>query len=168
MFVKSFRVGAIALIVCAATAWAAPTGLEGTVKDSNRQPVRNTDVRIEGKNFSKTVKTDGSGHYACTGLAAGNYHVTLLINGAVKASINNAATKLGESTKLNFDLKKETGPQAKKKPTHMVYVPAETGSNLHGRWVEVDENGNAATAGADNVKKSSGEALGAMQHSGGH
>jgi hypothetical protein len=147
-----------------ANAWAAPTGLEGTVRDSHRQPVRNADVRIEGKDFSKTVKTDGNGHYACTGLAAGNYHVTLLINAAVKASIKNASTKLGESTRLNFDLK-DAGAADKsgKKATHMVYVPAETGSHIGGRWVEVDDNGTATTAGADNVEKVGGGAVRQIQ-----
>jgi hypothetical protein len=30
----------------------------------------------------------------------------------------------------------------------MVYVPAETGSNLSGRWVEVDDNAGSAAAAA--------------------
>jgi hypothetical protein len=165
MFVKSFRVGAIALIVCAATAWASPTAIEGTVKDPTGRPVSNADVRVEGK-VSKVVKTDAKGNYNCPGLTEGNYKVTLVVNGTVKAQIKNGSTKLGESTKLNFDLKAAAG--AKAKATHMVYMPAETGSHLGGRWVEVDENGNAATAGADNVKKSSGAAVSAMQRSGGH
>ena len=168
MFTKSLQICVIGLTICVANAWASPTSLEGTVKAPDGRPISNADVRIaakDGSKFSKAVKTDAKGQYVCSGLAAGTFRVTLVVNGAAKATYN-AATKLGESTKLNFALKAEKG--AKAKATHMVYMPAETGSHLGGRWVEVDENGNAATAGADNVKKSSGEALGAMQHSGGH
>jgi carboxypeptidase family protein len=168
MFIKSLRIAVVGLAVCVANAWASPTSFEGTVKAPDGRPIGNADVRVEARGaskFSKTVKTDAKGQYVCNGLAEGTFRVTLVVNGAVKATYN-AATKLGETTQLNFALKVEAG--AKAKATHMVYMPAETGSHLGGRWVEVDENGNAATAGADNVKKSSGEALGAMQHSGGH
>ena len=50
----------------------------------------------------------------------------------------------------------------------MVWVPSNTGSHIGGRWVEVDENGNADT-GALNVKRGSAEALQReqMQNSGG-
>jgi 5-deoxy-D-glucuronate isomerase len=47
----------------------------------------------------------------------------------------------------------------KKKHTHMVYVPAETGSNLSGRWVEVDDVSGAGAAPTNNVKTVSGEAV---------
>ncbi len=47
----------------------------------------------------------------------------------------------------------------------MVYVPAETGSNLSGRWVEVDDNAGtaAAAAGTDRVERLSGAALRQLQ-----
>ena len=166
MFVKSFRVGAVALVVCAATAWASPTAIEGTVKDPTGRPVSNADVRVEGK-VSKVVKTDAKGNYNCPGLTEGTYKVTLVVNGAIKAQIKNASAKLGESTKLNFDLKAETG--AKAKATHMVYMPSETGSHLGGRWVEVDDKGNlVGGVNADNVQKGGSAALQEMQRSGGH
>jgi hypothetical protein len=38
------------------------------------------------------------------GLAAGTYRVTLIVNGALKTSINNTTLEPGESTQLNFDL----------------------------------------------------------------
>jgi hypothetical protein len=55
-------------------------------------------VRIEarnGSNFSRIVKTDATGHYTSDGLAVGIYKVTLVVNGAVKASILNASTQSG-------------------------------------------------------------------------
>ena len=35
--------------------------------------------------------------------------VTLLVNGAVKASLINVQTKIGDATQLNFDLRKANG-----------------------------------------------------------
>jgi hypothetical protein len=169
MLIKSLRIAVVGLTVCVANAWASPTSLEGTVKAPDGRPVSNADVRIEAKDasrFSKTVKTDAKGQYVCNVLAAGNFRVTLIVNGATKATINNAAAKLGESTKLNFDLKAEKG--AKAKATHMVYMPQETGSNLGGRWVEVDDvTGKPNAAGADNVIKGGAAMLKGMQSNSG-
>jgi hypothetical protein len=70
--------------------------------------------------------------------------VTLLVNGAVKASIMNTQTKANQPTQLNFDLKptSQAGNRAKG-GKHMVWVPARTGSHLGGNWVEVDDRGKA-------------------------
>ena len=167
MFIKSLRIGFAGLIVLAASAWAAPSTLEGTVKDPTCRPLTGADVRIEakqGSKFSKTVKTDTKGHYVSGPLLAANYRVTLLVNGATKASINNATIKIGESTQLNFNLTAATGAQkSTKKATHMVYMPSETGTHLGGRWVEVDDTGNAVNAGADNVSKGGAGMVKALQ-----
>ena len=51
-----------------------------------------------------------------------------------------------------------------------VYVPSETGSNLSGRWVEVDDNGDttaAATAGTGHLDWGGNAMLKQLQ-SGGH
>jgi hypothetical protein len=106
------------------------------------------------------LKTDASGHYISDGLAVGTYKVTLLVNGSVKASIMNAKTESGKPSQLNFDLTAKTAPV--NKHTHMVYVQPDTGTLIGGgRWVEVDDNGNPVNdAGANNVQKMSGSALG--------
>jgi hypothetical protein len=51
----------------------------------------------------------------------------------------------------------------------MVYVPAETGSNLSGRWVEVDDNAGsaAATAGTGHVDKGGAAMLRQLQSASG-
>ena len=146
--------------------------IEGTVKDANGRPLGGADVRIEAKaggNSGKVVKTDNRGHYYYDGLAAGaTYRVTLSVNGAVKASINNALTKTSGPTQLNFDLKQSAGAASAavtKKGKHLVWMPADTGSHIGGRWVEVnDAGGNASsTAGADNVQKATGDAVRRLQ-----
>jgi hypothetical protein len=72
-----------------------------------------------------TVKTDAQGRYISQGLPAGVYRVTLLVNGATKASIANTKTKPDQSTVLNFDLKPVPAGQAtaeQKKGKHMVWI----------------------------------------------
>jgi hypothetical protein len=164
MFTKSLQMGFVGLVLCVVTAWAGPSAIQGVVKDAKGQAIKGADVRIEsrdGKKLFKTVKTDGSGRYVSDGLAAGVYRVTLVMNGAVKASIMNTQTKADQRTQLNFDLKPASASKAStaaKSGKHMVWVPSQTGSHIGGRWVEVDENDNADT-GALNVKRGSAEAV---------
>jgi len=120
--------------------------IQGFVKDARGEPIKGADVRIEsrnGKQVFSTVKTDPKGRYISQGLGAGVYRVTLLVNGAVKASIMNTQTKANQPTQLNFDFKpaSQAGNIAKGKK-HMVWVPNRTGSHLGGTWVEVDDKGN--------------------------
>jgi len=165
MFLKSLGIGLIGLFVLAFSAWAGTPALEGIVKDPTGRPIKGADVRIEAKNFSKIVKTDASGRYVSDGLAVGTYKVTLVVNGSVKASIMNAKTQLGKPTQLNFDLTAKMVPV--KKHTHMVYVPADTGTLIGGgRWVEVDDNGNPVNdTGTGSVQKMSGTGLGNLSSS---
>jgi hypothetical protein len=120
--------------------------IQGFVKDVKGEPIKGTDVRIEsrdGKQVFSTVKTDSKGRYISQRLQPGVYRVTLLVNGAVKASIMNTQTKANQPTQLNFDFKpqSQTGNKAKSRK-HMVWVPNRTGSHLGGAWVEVDDKGN--------------------------
>jgi hypothetical protein len=149
------------------------SAVEGTIKDTNRRPIGGADVRVEAKNgstWNRLVKSDTKGHYIYDGLTPGiTYRVTLLINGVVKASINNVLAKAG-STELNFDLKTNSvfgNSVVMRKGKHYVYVPAETGSHLGGRWVEVDENGQADSVGVNNVERINAEALRRIQSNSG-
>lgn len=164
MFLKSLQIGFVGLVLCVTSAWAGTSSIQGIVKDAKGQPIKGADVRTEskdGKQLFNTVKTDGRGRYISQGLAPGVYKVTLVVNGAVKASITNTMTKANQPTQLNFDLKPVAASQASaaaKSGKHMVWMPPTTGSHTGGRWVEVDENG-SAEAGALNVKRGSAEAL---------
>src|SRR5215472_13288926 len=121
MFLKSLSIGFVGLFLMTFSVWAGTSSLEGIVKDPTGRPIKGADVRIEAKNFAKVVKTDANGHYVSDGLAVGNYKVTLVVNGAVKASILNAKTQVGKPTRLNFDLTTRVG--SSKKHTHLVYCP---------------------------------------------
>ena len=161
---KLLRVVFVGLVFSVATAWAGPAAIQGLVKDANGQAIKGADVRIEskdGKQQFNTVKTDGKGRYIAEGLPAGGiYRVTLAVNGAVKASITNTKTKENQTTQLNFDLKPVPAAQAsaeQKKGKHMVWVPANTGTHIGGRWVEVPDG--ATEPGTLNVQRPNPELL---------
>src|SRR5438132_8684672 len=172
MFTNSLRIGFAGLMISATAAWASPVGpatLQGDVKDSKGQAVAGAEVHIQakdGSNIQRIVRTDANGHYVVSKLPNTDYEVVLFVNGAIKATINNTKTFADKPTQLDFKL---TGQYATNKPakkhTHMVYVPAETGSNLSGRWVEVDDNSDtsAALAGANDVKKAGNATIRAVQ-----
>src|SRR5260370_3907641 len=144
MFIKSIGVGFVGVMVFAASAATANSVLEGVVKDGKGHPIQGVDVRIEAKNggrFLATVKIDENGRYILKSLAAGTYRVTLIVNGALKTSINNTTLEPGESTQLNFDLTQTRASVTVKKGIHRVWIPAFTGSRLPGGWVEVGDGG---------------------------
>jgi 5-hydroxyisourate hydrolase-like protein (transthyretin family) len=169
MFIKSLQIGFIGLVLCVASAWAGPSSIQGIVNDAKGQPIKGADVRIEskdGKQMLGTVKTDTKGRYISQGLQPGVYRVTLMVKGAVKASIMNTKTKSDQATQLNFDLRPASASQASagaKKGKHMVWMPATTGTHTGGRWVEVPDG--ASEPGALNVKRASGEELQREAHS---
>jgi serine/threonine protein kinase len=123
-----------------------PVSIQGFVKDAKGEPIKGADVQIEsrdGKQVFSTVKTDPKGRYISRGLQQGVYRVTLLVNGAVKASIMNTQTKANQPTQLNFDFQPTSqAGNIVKGGKHMVWVPSRTGSHIGGTWVEADDGGN--------------------------
>ena len=147
------------------TALAQGTQVSGTVTSSTGERLPGVTVQVRGT--TTTTTTDANGRYVSDGLAAGVYRVTLVVNGAVKASINNTKTKADQPTQLNFDLKPAPAPQANaaaKTGKHKVWVPATTGSHIGGTWVEVDDSGSSA-AGAENVQQINSQQLQRQIHS---
>jgi hypothetical protein len=124
-----------------------PASIQGFVKYAEGEPIEGADVWIEsrdGKQVFSKVKTGPNGRYISPGLQSGVYRVTLLVNGAVKASIMNTQTKANEPTLLNFDLKPTSqANNTARGGKHMVWVPARTGSHPNGNWVQVDDSGKA-------------------------
>jgi Carboxypeptidase regulatory-like domain len=168
MFIKSIWIGFIGVMLFVASASAAGPGLQGIVKDAKGHPIQGADLRIEATNTGRlftTVKTNVSGRYSLEGVPRGNYRVTLVVNGAVKAAINNTTLEPGETTQLNFELKQTRASVTVTKGKHWVWIPAFTGSRLPGRWVEVDDSGGwAAAASANHVVRVSPEELAREVH----
>jgi 5-hydroxyisourate hydrolase-like protein (transthyretin family) len=165
----SNQLGLVGVMLFVASAAAENSVLEGVVKDAKGHPIQGVNIRIESRNDHRlltTVKTDENGRYILKDLAAGTYRVTLVVNGAIKTSINNTMLEPGESTQLNFDLTQTRASVTVKKGIHRVWIPAFTGSRLPGRWVEVDDGGAwAAEASANNIVRISGEELHRTIHS---
>jgi hypothetical protein len=120
----------------------------------------------DGSGFEKIVRTDANGQYGVSGLPVTDYEVVLIVNRQIKASLTNQHVFGDKPTKVDFKLTGQYAANLGKKHTHMVYMPAETGSNLSGHWVEVDDNTGAGTAGTDNVRHLSGAAVRQMQNHG--
>src|SRR5947207_1550096 len=154
MFLKSYSISFVGLFLVTFSAWAGTSAFDGVVKDPAGHPVKGADVRIQatnGSNFSRIVKTDATGHYTCDGLAVGIYKVSLVVNGAVRASIPNASTQSGKPTQLNFELT----PKTKFVKTHKVWIAPDTGTHIGGgQWIDVDDNGNPVNnTGVSSVDK---------------
>jgi hypothetical protein len=163
MFIKAIWIACIGVMLFVANASAASSVLQGIVKNANGHPIQGADIRIEATNTGRlltTVKTNVNGRYSLEGLAAGNYRVTLVVDGAVKASINNTTLEPGESTQLNFELKQTRASVTVTKGKHWVWMPAFTGSRLPGHWMEVGDSSSwAAEAPANHVVRVSAEEL---------
>ncbi|MGE5212674.1 MAG: carboxypeptidase-like regulatory domain-containing protein [Nitrospirota bacterium] len=166
---KSIWIAFVGVMLFVASASAASSILRGIVKDANGHPIKGADIRVEATKTGRlltTVKTNANGRYSLEGLAAGNYRVTLVVNGAVKSSINNTRLEPGESTQLNFELKQTRASVALTKGTHRIWVPPFTGSRLPGRWIEVDDSTSWAGAhfSTQNVVQVSAEELERVKH----
>ncbi len=159
-----------ALVLVGGGAWAA--AIEGIVLDQKGLPLKGADVRLErsgGGTWKQVVKTDDKGHYTCGNLEAGAiYRVSLAVNNTVKASITNVKTRVSPAVAMNFNLQTDksggsatVASSSSKKKTHRVWAPGETGSNLGGRWVEVE--GDGVEPSVNNVKKASGDSVRSMQ-----
>jgi len=164
MFMKSIWIGFIGVMLFVTGASAASSGLHGIVKDAKGKLIQGADIRIEAINTGRlltVIKTNANGRYSLEGLAAGKYRVTLVVDGAVKASINNTPLEPGASTRLNFELKQTRTSVTTTKGTHRIWVPPFTGSRLPGRWIEVEDSTSWAGAHVrtDNVVQISAEEL---------
>ena len=118
------------------------------------------EIRIQGSDPSKVGKihTKANGYYSYAGLETGTYNVSLLVNGATKASINNVRTTAGEVQTLNFELRSGAMAKPFTKGRHYVWVPSQTGSHL-GVWVEVDDESKGMPSGMAERLRSQGSTL---------
>ncbi len=132
--------------------------IEGTVRGSDGKALKDSEVRVEQKGNKSvvTTKTDARGHYSYSRLSPGVYTVSVVLDGAVKSSLNVKTTTT--NSKIDFDLK----PAAAKKVKHYVWVDAKTGTHMGSGWVEVN-NAGGTESGASNVQTTSGELAREMQ-----
>jgi Tfp pilus assembly protein PilF len=89
-----------------APSFAQTSAIEGDVKGENGQPLPNAQILIERTDIKGNykVKTDRRGHYFHGGLPLGIYTISVEIDGKVADKVGNVRTRLGDPTKVAFDL----------------------------------------------------------------
>jgi hypothetical protein len=158
MFYLTRVLAAAAVAVGVFSGAAFAQSIEGVVRGPDGKALKDAEVRVEQKGNKSlvTTKTDSGGHYSYSRLSPGVYTVSVLLDGAVKSSVNVKTTTT--NSRIDFDLK----PSVAKKVKHYVWVDAKTGTHTGSGWVEVDDAGRNAP-GASNVETASGELAREMQ-----
>jgi tetratricopeptide (TPR) repeat protein len=102
------------LVLMAGAAWAQTTTLEGDVKDPNGQPLKGAVIKLDRTDVKGhyQVKSDKKGHWLYTGLPYGKYDVSCEVDGKVMDKVGGVQSKYGESTTVDFDLRKVAQQQA--------------------------------------------------------
>jgi hypothetical protein len=116
---------------------AASASIQGDVLGTDGRPLKGAEVRVERKDKSGpayTATTNARGYYVVNGVGAGVYKISVVTGGAAKSAVNVRTT--GDNARVDFDMQPASG----KKVKHFVWSGSGTGSNLRGRWVEVDDN----------------------------
>jgi hypothetical protein len=142
-FLRPIVIALGGLLLLSANAYATSAIIEGVVIDEKGQQLRDAQIRVEGREGSglnQLVRTDGAGHYRVSGLGNGTFRVSLIVGGQVKACIANVLAEIGQVETLNFSLKKSAAAHPAAAGKHYVWVPAATGSQLAGSWVEINDN----------------------------
>jgi hypothetical protein len=115
-------------------------GLQADVKGVDGRPSKSAEVRIERQDKKMPpviVKTDRRGHLVATNLEAGTYKLTATVEGGIKSS-QIVKTQANKPVLVAFDMTKNPAVTSKA-PKKRVWVPAQTGSNIGGHWVDVDD-----------------------------
>jgi tetratricopeptide (TPR) repeat protein len=104
------------LLVMAGGAWAQTTTLEGDVRDANGQPLKGAVIVLDRTDIKGhyTVKSDKKGHWLYTGLPYGKFDVSIQVDGktADALTMKGVQSKYGESTTVDFDMRKAAAQQA--------------------------------------------------------
>jgi tetratricopeptide (TPR) repeat protein len=104
------------LLVMAGGAWAQTTTIEGDVRDANGQPLKGAVIVLDRTDIKGhyTVKSDKKGHWLYTGLPYGKFDISIQVDGKTADSLTmkGVQSKYGESTTVDFDMRKAAAQQA--------------------------------------------------------
>lgn len=118
--------------------------LEGKVCGPDGQPIKGADVRLQNSSprlEAALTKTDVRGQYRFGNVAPGTYKVSV--------SSANVAQKLIADVKLDGNKRVDlqispVNSAARTKGKQLVWLPPPTGTNIGGRWKELDNTGASA------------------------
>jgi tetratricopeptide (TPR) repeat protein len=96
------------LLAGAGGAWAQTTTIEGDVKDASGQPLKGALIVLDRTDIKGhyQVKSDKKGHWLYTGLPFGTFDITCQVDGQTVDSVKGVKSKYGDSTTIDFDLRK--------------------------------------------------------------
>ena len=103
----------------------APSTVSGTVTDAASTPVAGATVSIDGPSFSQTT-TAGDGTYSFTGLAVGDYTLTVSASGFVDATAAVSVTAAGSTVTQDVTLATASKVDVFVADTHAVPVAGAT------------------------------------------
>jgi len=116
---RGYRLLALSFFLSTGASWAQITAIEGDVKGTDGQMVKNAQILIEREDMKGTykgAKTDKKGHYIYNGLPIGRYTVSVMVDNQKKDQMEHVQTKLGDPIPVNFDLKQSAAAQAPADP----------------------------------------------------
>jgi tetratricopeptide (TPR) repeat protein len=110
---SSFILSSLFLVV-AGGAWAQTTTIEGDVKDANGQPLKGALIVLDRTDIKGhyQVKSDKKGHWLYTGLPFGTFDISCQVDGQTVDSVKSVKSKYGDSTTIDFDLRKVQASKA--------------------------------------------------------
>jgi tetratricopeptide (TPR) repeat protein len=106
---RGFITYAFCSLLFAGAGWAQISAIEGEVKGTDGQPLKDAKILIEREDMKgvyKGAKTDKKGHYIYNGLPIGTYTVSVLVDDQKKDFIQHIRTQLGDPVVASFDLEK--------------------------------------------------------------
>ena len=116
---RGYRLLALSFLLSTGASWAQITAIEGDVKGTDGEMVKNAQILIEREDMKGTykgAKTDKKGHFIYNGLPIGRYTVSVMIDNQKKDQVEHVQTKLGDPIPVNFDLKQSAAQAAPADP----------------------------------------------------
>ena len=122
---RNLAVLAACFLGFAAVARAQVSGIEGTVKGADGNPIVGAVIKIERQDIkgNYTVKTDKKGHYGHYGLPLGQYKLTLEVDGKVADRVGPIRSRLGDPLNVPFNLHPAKAQQAQAGPAEAAPAP---------------------------------------------
>jgi tetratricopeptide (TPR) repeat protein len=115
------------LVICAASAFAQITTMEGTVTGPDGKPAVGALVKLHRTDikWDATLKTDKKGHYIHTGVPLGTFDISVSVDGKEVDKLGGVKSQMGDHPPTDFDLRKSMAANSGKQ--EMVKQAMETG-----------------------------------------
>lgn len=170
MKVFQVMIVAVAATSLAGAASGDKTIIEGKVLVPPAVPITQFDIRISsGTREWSRVHPDRTGTFTVNNLPVGEYTVSVHYKTATFFSAGHIRTRSGDPFQLTLDpLNKRAAMKmvGAKRPRYFAWVDASTGTQLDGRWVEVNSMDGTRPSGFERIDRASYK-LGLHYHDGG-